>query len=187
MHSYFAGSCIKYTGRQYIYPPCTRINIGSHHHSTSHQVAIFSLHPHQVSESPQHHPSTTSTMGLFSKAALVGAGYYAYKHHQDKKKTQQRGEVDFSTQTQNPTQNPNQHQHQYQKRDLSPNPNNNYYPNNNDNKSQHSGGNADYYRDTITRDSRAQLEYPPQHHQNGNPSYSSFGTARQEYVAGAKY
>jgi hypothetical protein len=109
-------------------------------------------------------------MGLFSKAAIVGAGYYAYKHHQDKKKAQ-RGEVDFSNQNPNPNQ----------KRDLSPN--NNYYPN--DNKSQYGGGNPDYYRDT--RDSRAQLDYP-QHQQNGNPSYSSFGTAgKQEYASGAKY
>ena len=28
-------------------------------------------------------------MGLLGKAALLGAGYYAYKHHSDKKKAQQ--------------------------------------------------------------------------------------------------
>merc|ERR1712072_1418986 len=84
------------------------------------------------------------TMGLLSKAALVGAGYYAYKHHQNKKRAE-RGELDMSN----------------QKRDAP----NDYYPH--DNKSQY-GANADYYRD---RDSKSQLKYPQQ---NGNPSYASF-------------
>merc|ERR1711981_653940 len=37
------------------------------------------------------------TMGLLSKAAIVGAGYYAYKHHQNKKRAE-RGEIDPSQQ-----------------------------------------------------------------------------------------
>merc|ERR1712072_346099 len=78
---------------------------------------------HQFTSQPPHN----ITMGLLSKAALVGAGYYAYKHHQNKKRAE-RGELDMSN----------------QKRDAP----NDYYPH--DNKSQY-GANADYYRD---RDSR---------------------------------
>lgn len=75
-------------------------------------------------------------MGLLSKAAIVGAGYYAYKHHQNKKRAE-RGEID-------PSQ---------QKRDA---PNDYYH----DNKSQY-GANQDYYRD-----SKSQLEYPQQQNGN---------------------
>lgn len=83
-------------------------------------------------------------MGLLGKAALVAGGYYIYKRHQDKKKTQ-RGEEHFANQRDAPQMNSND-----------------YYPR--DNKSQYGDNN-------YPRDSKSQLEYPPQH--NANPSYAS--------------
>lgn len=83
-------------------------------------------------------------MGILSKALIAGAGYYAYKHHQDKKKAQ-RGEVDFNN----------------QQRDLNaPGAANDYYR---DNKSQYSDNG-------YPRDSKRELDYQPQ----GNPSYANF-------------
>lgn len=111
-------------------------------------------------------------MGIFTKAAIVGAGYYAYKHYSDKKKAQQNGEM----------AGPSNQQHRH----ISPpNYSDNYRG---DNKSQYQysdngcGANGYPREKHEYRESRRELDYPQQ-----NASQATFATQQNEYASGAKY